>query len=384
MKCKYLFEKIDELYDDYVEVWENICRIESPTAYKVGVDEVGKFVIAIAQEHGWNVEIHEEKISGNAIAITMNPEALAEPVVFSAHMDTVHPVGSFGNEVVRRDENYIYGPGVLDCKGGIVQSLLAMHALEAAGFKERPIILLLQSDEEVGSRTSQKRTVRFMCEKAKNAVAFLNLEGSSEGYAILSRKGIVYYTFKIKGIEAHSSLCATRGANAIEEAAHKIIEIAKIKDAEGVTCNCGVISGGSVPNTVPGECSFSVNIRYVNSEQLEWVTKEMQRIADTVYVPGCSTTLLKTGERVAMELKDKNVELLDKINKIFAESGLSTLKAGKANGGSDAADVTHFGIPCIDSLGVTGGDIHSPGEFGTLKSLNEYAKRIASIAYCIE
>jgi glutamate carboxypeptidase len=314
----------------------------------------------------------------------MNPDSKAKPICFSAHMDTVHPVGLFGEEVVRLDENNIYGPGVLDCKGGIVQALMAMHALELCGFNSRPIKLILQSDEEVGSRTSEKRTVKFMCEEAKDAEAFINLEGSSPDYVILQRKGIVYYTFRITGIEAHSSLCAVRGANAILEAAHKIIELEKIKDHDGVTCNCGVINGGSVPNTVPGECSFCVNIRYVDSEQLEWVTKRVEEIAATVYVKGCTTTLERTGYRVAMEICERNVELLKRINTVFSENGFSTLKLGKGHGGSDASDVTAYGIPCIDSLGVTGGDIHSVNEFGNLESLKEYTKRIAAIAYCLE
>lgn len=384
MKCKQLFEKIDEHFDEYVNVWEDISRIESPTSFKAGVDSVGNYIIAIAKKHGWKIEIHEEKISGNAIAITMNPEAKLRPIVFSAHMDTVHPIGLFGEKVVTRDDKNLYGPGVLDCKSGIAQSLLAMHALEDVGFKTRPVILILQSDEEVGSRTSEKRTVKFMCEKSKNAIGFINLEGSSRGYAIVQRKGILYYNFHIKGIEAHASKCATNGANAIAEAAHKIIELEKIKDENGVTCNCGTINGGSVPNTVPGECHFCVNIRFVNSHEREWIEKRVREIADTVYVKGCTTTLELYGDRVAMEYSEKNIEFLDKMNEIFKENGLSVLKAGKATGGSDAAYVTEAGIPCVDNMAATGGEIHSPDEFAEIESLREQAKRIASVAFSIE
>ena len=384
MKCKQLFEKIDEHFEEYVDVWCEISKIESPTALKSGVDAVGNFVIDIAKKHGWKIEIHEEKISGNAIAITMNPDAKASPIVFSAHMDTVHPVGLFGEKVVTRDEKNLYGPGVLDCKSGIAQSLLAMHALEDVGFTARPVILILQSDEEVGSRTSEKRTVKFMCEKARGAVGFINLEGSSPDYAIVERKGILYYNFHIKGIEAHASRCATSGANAIAEAAYKIIELEKIKNADGVTCNCGTISGGSVPNTVPGECHFCVNIRFVNSQEREWIENEVRRIADTVYVKGCETTLELFGDRVAMEYSERNIEFLDKMNEIFKENELSTLKAGKATGGSDAAYVTAAGIPCVDNMAATGGEIHSPEEFAEIESLREQTKRIAAVAYCIE
>ena len=72
-------------------------------------------------------------------------------------------------------------------------------------------------------------------------------------------------------------------------------------------------------------------------------------------------------------------ELLDIANKAFSENGLSTLEAGFRNGGSDAADVTAFGIPCIDSIGVCGERAHSKEEYGIITSLPEAAKRLASI-----
>ena len=71
-------------------------------------------------------------------------------------------------------------------------------------------------------------------------------------------------------MEAHSSNCATAGANAICEAAHKIIELEKIKDKHGLTCNCSVISGGTTVNTVPGHCEFKANVRFATQEQQAW------------------------------------------------------------------------------------------------------------------
>ncbi len=59
------------------------------------------------------------------------------------------------------------------------------------------------------------------------------------------------------------------------------------------------------------------------------------------------------------------------------------LKKRKSLGGSDAADATSFGIPCIDSIGVEGDFIHTVKEFAYVDSLAEAAKRIASVVYCI-
>ncbi len=383
MDCRTVFEKIDALAEEYVKVWEDVCNIESPTTHKAGVDAVGAYLSDLARTRGWEVEIFEQPVSGNVVCITMNKDALGTPVSLSGHIDTVHEVGSFGSPAVRIEGNKIYGPGVTDCKGGVVAGLLAMDALRLAGFTDRPVRMLLQSDEENGSDTSEKKTIGYICERAKDSCAFLNLEGNTAGEACLVRKGIITFTFTVKGVAAHASRCAVEGASAIAEAAYKIIELEKLKDAEGLTCNCGVITGGTVANTVPDLCVFRANVRFATKEQLAWVREYVEKVAATVHVEGCSCTVTST-MRVAMELEQRNVDLLEKMNRIFSESGLPALKASKRTGGSDAADVTVYGIPCVDSIGVRGGKIHSLDEFGYIDSLTEAAKRLAAVAANIQ
>lgn len=382
MTSETLFQNIDNLYETYLKIWEEVCRIESPTDCKEGVDAVGDYFVALAKKHGWQVEKLPQKVSGDAICITMNPDAKAQPIALSGHMDTVHPVGLFGDPSVTKDEKYIYGPSVTDCKGGIVAGFLAMEALKQAGFTARPVQMLLQSDEENGSRTSNKATIQWICEKAKGAVAFLNLEPileGAEGKATVARKGIDDYRFQVTGIAAHSSKCATEGASAILEAAHKIVELEKCKDADGITCNCGVISGGTVANSVAASCEFYANFRYFNAQQLDQIEELVRRVAQTVYVPGCSCTVERISMRVAMEPVERNYALLETMNEIYEANGMTRLEPRKVNGGSDAADATVAGIPCVDSLGVAGGKIHSRKEYGVLESLKEAAKRIAIV-----
>lgn len=311
----------------------------------------------------------------------MNPESDNQPVALSGHMDTVHPVVLFGTPAVRRENEKIYGPGVMDCKGGIVAGFLAMDALQICGFKERPVMMLLQSNEEIGSDLDSKEPINYICKKAADVVAVLNLEGHGEFDNIncLVRKGIAVFEFKVKGIAAHSSLCARRGASAITDAAHKVIELEKLKDDSGVTCNCGVISGGTVSNSVAAECRFNADVRFSTQEQYKTSLEYLQKISDTVYVDGCTCEMVQTALRPAMELTDKNMKLFEKTNEIFEKNGLSRLEIGKGHGGSDAADATCYGIPCMDAIGVSGGCIHSVDEYANISSLAEAAKRVACI-----
>ena len=374
-----LFETIDSLYSEYIGFWADVCNIESPTSHKAGVDAVSSYFAEKAKMKGWRVDVLPQDVAGDFVTITMNPNVTERPISLSGHIDTVHPLGSFGSPAVRFDDKKIYGPGVTDCKGGIVAAFMAMDALDRCGFRARPIQLLLQVDEE--HCLTNKYSIKYIAEQAKDAVAFFNLEGNSPGEICIERKGIATFTFRVKGIEAHSSKCATSGANAIHEAAYKILELEKIKDNDGLTCCCSVINGGTVSNTVPGECVFKANVRFATSAQLEWITNFVNELAAKVYVKGCVTEVSRTGFRMAMEICDRNLALVDEMNRIFEENGMDTLKPFRRTGGSDAADITAFGIPCVDSIGVSGGRIHSPEEFGDLDSLTLSAKRLAILSY---
>ena len=361
----------------------DICNIESPTEYKEGVDSVGKYIIEKAKKRNWLIEVQKQEIAGDAICITMNPDAKEQSVCFSAHMDTVHPVGLFEKPMVRCDETKIYGPGTLDCKGGIVSSFMAMAALEEMGFTKRPVKLILQSDEENGSRFSNKTTVEFMAKMSKDAIAFLNCEGNSPGTFIAERKGIRKYKFEVTGKAVHSSVCYD-GVSAVAEAAYKILELEKMKDSDGLTCNCGIINGGTAENTVPEKCTFTADIRFKTSKQAEEAHKLVEKIANTSYIPGSSCKFSLASYRCAMEKTDFNVELGKKMNEIFARNGLPELKPTLGNGGSDAADMTEYGIPTVDNLGPSGEGGHSIRECINKDSLKYSAQMLAAIAYEIE
>jgi len=196
---------------------------------------------------------------------------------------------------------------------------------------------------------------------------------------VIERKGIITFTFEVTGKEAHSASCAEMGANAIADAAYRIIEMEKIKDPDGLTCNCGVISGGTVPNTVPGRCVFKADVRFATKEQQNFIRDYVQKVADMEFVKGCSCTVDQPKGRVAMEICDRNINLLNKINRILENNGIEPLTMEKRKGGSDAADVTAFGIPCVDSVGIGGGYIHSENEYADLSSLKSAALRTAVI-----
>jgi len=379
MKCEKLFEHIDLLTDKYIKILEDVCNIESPTDCKEGVDKVGNYFADLSKKLGFTVEKFKQSVAGDVLCVTMNKETLGEPIALSGHIDTVHPVGLFGNPPVKISDGKIYGPGVMDCKGGIVASFLAMDALSKTGFTKRPLKLILQSDEEQSSRPSNKATIDFMCAKAKDSAVFFNCEGSKEGTLALTRKGILFSRVTITGKAVHAARCQD-GASAIVEAAHKIIELEKLKNGEGLTCNCGLISGGSAPNSVPSSCFFTVDMRFSTNEELEEGRRLLRNVCATTFVEGTETLLEEISMRPAMVSCERNTKLFERMNEIFEDAGMAKLTARRCPSGSDAAYITEAGIPCVDCIGVEGNFIHSIKEHALLSSLAESAKRMAVVA----
>ena len=381
--CDKLFKTIELLENEYLDFLEEVCNIESKTSNKKGVDLVGEKFINKANNLNCEIKVLKNDIAGNAICITINKEANKKPICISGHIDTVFNEGAFGYPPVKRDSEKMYGPGVMDCKGGVVAGLLAMTALSRIGYNKRPIKLILQSDEELNSAPSDKKTIEFMCEMAKDADAFINLESYIKDTAVLTRKGILKYYFEVFGKAVHASQCFN-GANAITEAAHKIIELEKMKDPNGLTCSCGVINGGTATNAVADYCSFYTDVRFSNDDELNLVKKKINEIAQNNVDPNCYCKITECSIRPPMQYSITNKNLLDKINRIYKKCKMPILKERKSLGGSDAAYITQFNIPCVDCFGTEGDNIHSISEFIYLKSLKESAKRIASVIYLFD
>ncbi len=381
---KRALELVDSLKHEYYDFWEDAVNLESPTIDKAGVDACGRYYVEKAKELGWKTEIIPQSVSGDVVCITMNPEVNEAPITLSGHIDTVHPVGSFGSPAARREGDILYGPGATDCKGGTVAGFLAMRALMEAGYKKRPVQLLLQTDEETASMGSNKATINAICEKAKDSIAFINLETYAPGRAVITRKGSISFRFTVKGVPGHSSRCCTEGASAIREACHKILRLEELKNDDGITASCGIISGGTAANTIPGECSFVVNFRFATRKELEWLENYIKEVCEDNLVEGCQCTVEELASHICMEKSEKNERLLEKVNAVFEKTGLPTLHPVMLRGGSDASVTSAYGIPSLDSQGVRGKGSHTLGEHAFLPSLEESAKRAVVLAYYLD
>ncbi|MBR6729442.1 MAG: M20/M25/M40 family metallo-hydrolase [Clostridia bacterium] len=376
---KKVFEKIDELSDKYLKVLVNACNIESKTDDKQGVDQVGDYFVSIAENLGYKIRKKEFEKAGNVYSFTYNPSGTKKQISLSGHMDTVHKKGIFGYPPTRIEGDYVYGPGVNDCKGNIAVELLVMEALKECGYDERPVKLILQSDEEVNSCLSDHKTLEFMVEEAKGSAAFLNAENIGEARQLtIGRKGIISYKMVITGKKIHAGVC-TLGASALKEAAHKIIELEKENDNGAITFNCGIIQGGDATNIVPDRCELFVEYRFKNMEQKKSADEKFRRIAEKSFVDGTQTQWEQISTRLPMEPDEKNKKLVEIINEICNQVGIEPFGVAESAGGADSAYPSLAGIPTVDSIGIEGSGCHTLNEKARISSMAEMAKVVAAV-----
>ena len=111
---------IDSHREEMVEKLKELVNLEGHFEEKENVEKARDWLQKELEAEGFECRIREVAPDRAGILIgILGKERPGKPVMFSGHVDTVHHKGSFGGDNPCRVENgIIYGPGVLDMKGG--------------------------------------------------------------------------------------------------------------------------------------------------------------------------------------------------------------------------------------------------------------------------
>jgi len=290
-------------------------------------------------------------------------------------MDTVWDAGESERRPFKIENGKAYGPGAYDMKGGIVETLFAVKTLISLGATpQKKIVVLHNSDEEIGSPTS-----RPIIEKAAlESDAVLVLEPSAQGGTLKTwRKGVGMFQVQISGRAAHAGADYEKGASAIEEAAHQIIHLHSLTDLdEGVTVNVGTAHAGSRANVIADNAILDIDVRVKTAEATSWLLPKINGLK--AFDPRCVVTVSGGINRPPMERNPKNVGLFQIAKAIGAMMGVHLEESG-SGGGSDGNFTSALGIPTLDGLGPVGDEAHSLGEYVLVRSLPERAAVVAGL-----
>jgi glutamate carboxypeptidase len=354
--AKALRQAVEVQADWMARTLRALVEAESPSDDKAAVDAVARLAAGFAEACGGRVKLHKQKHFGNVLEVRFGPaRGRRKPILLLGHLDTVWPLGTLKTMPWREAGGRFYGPGVLDMKAGVAMALAASSALGLVGIS-RPVTLLLNPDEEVGSPASRPITERL----ALASSAVLVLEPAQGLACKTARKGVGDYHLHVTGVAAHSGVDFERGHSAILELARLIEKVAVFTDLRiGRTVNPGVISGGTRSNVIAEHAYADVDVRIVRASDAAKVAKLFRglRCAD----PACKLEITGGLNRPPMERKPGTVALYRQARKLAAELGF-TLDEAATGGGSDGNFTAALGVPTLDGLGAIGEGAHAAHE----------------------
>src|ERR1700678_2229138 len=124
---------------------------ESPSEDRLAVNAATSLVEHWAREQAARVKRHKQTAFGDVLELRFGPlRSTRKPILLLGHLDTVWRIGTLAKMPWRESQGRYWGPGVLDMKAGAVMALTALNALRELKLA-RPVTLLLNSEEEVGS-----------------------------------------------------------------------------------------------------------------------------------------------------------------------------------------------------------------------------------------
>lgn len=375
---------IESKREEIVSLWKEIVNLESYTWDKKSVNVVANRLKEELEKEGFEAELVSVGSNGDTLVATLGKDRKKSPVIFSGHMDTVFENGTFGENPFRIEDGKAFGPGVLDMKGGIIIAIYAVKALNAIGYNDRPIKFLISGDEECIHEGSTGANA--LMDHAKGGHCAFNMEtGLVDNYLCIGRKGRLGCTVEVEGIETHAGNDFAGGRNAIEEMAHKIIDIQALTNLdEGITSTVSVIKGGRIPNAIPKDCKIEIDIRFEKVGDMDAVKQKLIDICNKTYVDGTSTKVEFVAEMMAFETNENVLKFHEFVNQVCEQNGIEKFGARKLGGSSDASYLTIAGVPTLCSFGVQGQWNHTDREYGIVDSMFERAKTISTIVYNLD
>jgi len=335
----------------YLQDLETIVKINSYTKNKTGVDKVGLYFDDWFEKLGFDKKIYTRKDIGDHRYYTSKYNSHSKRLLLLGHLDTVFAPDKF--ETYREDDEWVYGAGVCDMKGGNIVALQALREIKKQNIEIKNIDILLVSDEETGSDNSKILTAQLA---AKYDYCFVYEAAGAELEIVTGRKGVGTFFVEIKGKATHAGNHYADGCDANLELSYKLQDLVKLTDLEkGTTVNVGKIDGGIGANTISPNANIVFELRYMDLDERDRVLSEVQKIVSKSYVKGTKSILTGGIQRDVMQTSEKSLKLIRNIINIINK----TIKYEQRGGVSDANIVSSNGVVTLDGFGPYGDGDHT-------------------------
>ena len=299
----------------------------------------------------------------------------AEPLLFSAHMDTVEPCRSKCAAIGEDGRITSGGSTILgadDC-AGIVVLLEALRTIQENGLRHRPIEVLFTVAEE--NYCEGASCFDFSKLRSKQAY-ILDLSGPV-GTAAYRAPTVLSFNATVRGKSSHAGFEPEKGIHAIAAATHAVSLLSMGHADEETTLNVGTISGGIATNIVPDRCIVTGEIRsFSHGKALKLAEEVKQRFQSAAEEFGAEIDFTTRCGCVAYE-----TPLDHPVAERFRQAceGLGLTPAMQSTfGGSDNNTLMAHGIVGL-VLATAMNNCHSCEEYSDISELSRAAELTVSL-----
>jgi glutamate carboxypeptidase len=351
-----------------VELLQRLAEAESPSDDPAAVAPVLALLSSELALGGLSVRRLRGRVSAGMLFGCPRDRVKNSPrQLVIGHCDTVWPVGTVRQMPVRIEGETIRGPGVFDMKGGLVQMVYALRAIQELGLRPpADPLVVINSDEEIGSPDSTP-LIRRLARYAARAFILEPAFGRA-GKLKTARKASGCFTITITGRAAHAGINPEEGASAILEMAHQVQRLFALNDASrGITVNVGTIDGGLRSNVVAAEVRASVDVRVRTRADAAEIAAAIRALR-----PVNPQTMIQVEgeiEQPPMEPLPRNQALWRLAQELGRELGLELDQA--AVGGASDGNTTSQYTATLDGLGAVGDGAHAAHEQTSIPQMVE-------------
>ena len=215
---KYTEEDQEEIIQRQIE----LTLIPAPTFHE---EKKAQRLLEMFKEEGLT-DCHIDEY-GNAIGIRKGT-GKGKTVLVEGHMDTVFPLETELN--LRRENGWIYCPGINDDTRGLAAVLSVIRALNAAGIQTKGDIQFVGTVEEEGM--GQLGGMRYYVTHHPELDASISIDGSGYQAVTYQATGIQTYEFNFHGIGGHAAGAFAKVANPLAAAGRAMAKINELRVPE--------------------------------------------------------------------------------------------------------------------------------------------------------
>ena len=295
-----------------------------------------------------------------------------EPILFTAHMDTVTPCEN--KKITVEPDGTIHTDGTTILGGddltGVVEILEAVRQIQKQKLPHRDIEVIFTACEEYFVEGAQ----RLDYNRIHSRQAYVLDTDGEIGTAVLAAPTGIRVMATLEGKASHAALKPEDGVNAVAMAADAISHMRLGRVDQDTTANIGIIRGGSSGNIVPDRCFVEGETRALVHES---ALKQRDHMAQCF-----RDAAEKAGGRVSLDIStvytawavDETAPICRRFERAARQAELQPLFQ-RACGGSDASFLSAHGISCL-VLATGMHEIHSVREYTTVQEMETMAQLV--------